>query len=153
MAYVGLAARIKNGKPHLRGVVLDDPDPGDVRTFDYTPPSGTEPADMIHSVCDGLAGQFANVKTGVTRVVIRQADDGGRGGMTKARVLRARAEGGVAYVAREECSDVRILSGPNVGRACGDNLADAEEQAKQIAAAVWKEAASAALAAKGLDRP
>lgn len=148
MAYVGIAIRINKGRPHLRGVLLDEPAPGDVRTFDYLPQAGAEASDMIHSVADGLAGQLAAVTGGITRVVVRQADDGQRGGMTAERVLRARAEGAAAYVARRECSDVRILNGPAVGRACGGNLSNAEDQAARIAPDVWRVAASAALAAK-----
>lgn len=150
MTYVGVAVRISKGKPHLRGVLLDHPAPGDVQTFDYLPPSGAEATDMIHSIADGLAARLAAVQPGIVRVVLRQADDGRRGGMTSSAVLRARAEGAAAYVARQECPDVRILNGPAVGRACGDDLADAEEQATRIAGSVWTVAGSAALAAKNL---
>lgn len=150
MAFVGIAVRISKGRPHLRGVFLDEPSTGEVRTFDFLPASGLEVADMIHSVADGLAGQFAASTSEVVRVVIRQADDGERGGMTGARLLRARTEGAAAYVARNECSDVRILNGPAVGRACGGDRSDAEDQASRIVASEWVVAGSAALAAKNL---
>lgn len=148
MSYVGVAVRIVRGRPHLRGVVLDEPSVGAVRTFDYLPPAGVQAPDMIRSVADGLAGQLAGVESAVLRLVIRQADDGRHGGMTAGRVLRARAEGAIAYVAKLECSDVQILDGPAIGRAFGGSLASAESSALQIVAKDWMVAASAALAAR-----
>lgn len=144
MVYVGIAVRVEQGKPRLRGVV---PDGTDVVTFDYLAPDTDDVAEKIIAISDGLDGRL-NALSGIARIVVRQGDDGARGGLTGPTVLRLRAEGAAIYVARQYCSDVRVMSGPQVGAACGGGLADAEEQAKQIAAATWKVAASAALAAR-----
>lgn len=121
---------------------------GDVRTFEYRALAGASSPDMIYSTADGLSGYLAAMNGRVDRVVVRQADDGQRSGMTTDRVLRSRTEGAVVYVARKDCADVRIMTGPTVGRACGGDLAHAEAQALLIVPTVWKVAGSAALAAK-----
>ncbi|QWC86420.1 hypothetical protein KLP28_06990 [Nocardioidaceae bacterium] len=146
MAYVGIAVRIEQGKPRLRGVVLDGTN---VATFDYLAPDTDDVAEKIIAISDGLDGRLSALSA-IERIVVRQGDDGARGGLTGPTVLRLRAEGAAIYIARQYCSDVRVFSGPQVGTACGNGLADAEEQAKKIAAAKWKVAASAALAARSV---
>lgn len=144
MVYVGLAVRVEKGKPRLRSVVLDGTD---VVTFDYLAPDTDDVAEKIAAISDGLDGRL-NALSGIERIVVRQGDDGARGGLTAPTVLRLRAEGAAIYLARQHCNDVRVMSGPQVGAACGGDLAGAEEQAKQIAPAAWKVSASAALAAQ-----
>ena len=144
MVHVGIAVRIESSKPRLRGVILDGES---ITTFDYLAADSSDVAEKIVTIADGLDGRLAALHD-IQRIVIRQGDDGKRGGLTATTLLRLRAEGAAIYVARQRCRDVRVMSGPDVGRACGGDLASAEEQAKEIAPATWKVAASAALAAR-----
>lgn len=147
MVFVGIAVRTENKRARLRGIVLDG---SDVKTFDYPATDTNDIAVKVATIADGLDGSLSAFDD-IQRIVVRQGDDGQRAGLTAAVVQRLRTEGAAIYVARQRCSDVRVLSGPQIGRACGGNLADAETAAVDIAAPTWKVAASAALAAQSLE--
>jgi len=151
MALVGITVRIRTGRPYLRAVVLDDPAPGSpARTFDYLAAAGDGQADQVHGLADALRTELTAVVGPIEAVVVREADDGARGGLTSGRKARARAEGAVLDVARGRTVKVDVMSGPQIGRACGGNLGSAETLAAEEVDAAWVEAASAALAARSL---
>jgi len=151
MAVVGITVRVKGGRPHLRGVVLDDPsDDSPPRTFSHLASSADGLAEQVHGVADALRTQLTALAGSLTALVVREADDGARGGLTSGRKARARAEGAVLDVGRARTQRVQVMSGPQVGRACGGNLQTAEALAAEQVDAEWIEAGSAALAARSL---
>lgn len=151
MAVVGITVRVKAGRPYLRGVILDEPAGGAAAvTFDHSASPGQTLAEQVHGLADALRTALTAVTSGVDVVVVREADDGQRGGLTSGRKARARAEGAVLDVARARTTKVEVMNGPQVGRACGGNLASAEALAAAEVTADWVEAGSAALAARSL---
>lgn len=148
MCVLGVTVRTTKGRPHLRGVVLDQ---GNVtRTFQHLPSTAENLAEQIHGLADALRTELTALPSALAAVVVREADDGARGGLTAGRKARARAEGAVLDVARQRTTKVAVMNGPQVGRACGDNLAAAEALAAERVESEWVEAASAALAADTL---
>ena len=150
MVYFGIAVRVAKGAPYLRGVILDADPTIPTKVFEYTSSSDADLAVQIQALADGLSSQLRLQAQGAKRVVLRQGDGGGRAGATAAAVVTFRAEGAALYVARKVCVDVRVLNGPNVGRACGGDKLEAERQAREIVDEAFVIAASAALAARGL---
>jgi hypothetical protein len=151
VAFVGITVRAKASRPYLRGVVLDDPTAGSTPlTFAHGSNAGQTLAEQVHGLADALRTALTAVTSGVDAVVVREADDGRRGGLTAGRKARARGEGVALDVARAITARVEVMNGPAIGRACGGNLASAEVAAAAIVSVDWVEAASAALAARSL---
>jgi hypothetical protein len=150
VTFFGIAVRIAAGAPYLRGVILDADKSLPAKTFEYTTSAAADLASQIKTLSDGLAAQLTLPKTTVDRLVLRQGDGGGRAGATTAAVITFRAEGAALYVSRATCADVRVLNGPNIGRACGGDKVEAERQAREIVSADFVIAGSAALAARNL---
>jgi hypothetical protein len=151
VAVVGITVRAKASRPYLRGVVLDEPTPGSpALTFEYTSNAGQSLADQVHGLANALRTSLKAVTSGVEAVIIREADDGPRGGLTAGRKARVRGEGAALDAARSITAKVELMNGPAIGRACGGNLASAEAAASALVEAVWVEAGSAAIAARSL---
>lgn len=149
MASIGIAVRAKNTRPLVRGVVLEED--GSTRTFEHFAAGTEDQPAQIHSIADAVRTELTGVTSGIDAVVMREADDGARGGLTKGRKARARGEGAVLDAVRALTPSVAVMNGPQVGRACGGNLAYAEAQAADLALGEdWIVAASAAIAARSL---
>lgn len=80
MAVVGVTVRVKDGRPRLKVVVLDDPDASaQPRLFEHYAGGGEDAAEQIHGLADAFHTQLVGVTSSVDAVVVREADDGARG--------------------------------------------------------------------------
>ncbi len=145
-----MTVRTKRGCPYLRGVVLEGQ--AVIRTFQYLASGTDSEADQVQAVANSFATAMVGLPAKPSAVVVREADDAVRGGLTAARKTRLRCEGAVLHEARRLTTAVTVMNGPQIGRACGGSLSDAEEQAKSIANVVDDvPSTSAALAARSIS--
>lgn len=149
MAFLGLAARVKKEVPFLRGVLLSDDGLSVIDSFEFTALPTEDLAEQIHGLASALQGRLSTMTSSLDRVIIRTGDES-QGFGKKPIQTRTRVEGALLLVARTACTDVRLLRGPDVGRACGTNRDGAEAEASGLVAADYVVAASAALAAAKL---
>lgn len=156
MTFLGIAVRVSNEIPYLRGVLLDENAPGDAAHFHFTPPASGTNADHLANICNGLSGRLQVLNSPLIRVVFRLGDER-QGHAANSIVFRTRAEGAAMAVARALCTEVRALHGKEIGAACGTDKAGADVLGKALVTtegwtpvANWVPAASAAIAARSL---
>lgn len=143
---VGVTVRIKNGGPHLRGVVLDDADHGMVvRMFEHVSTTGADPEVQLLDLAHALSAEM-RVQP-VRGAVLLEAGFAPRAGLTAPNKHRLRAEGVALHVLRESTNLIRLGDKRVLGKQLKLTGPELQDKGTAVAGASWGDAASAALVA------
>jgi hypothetical protein len=143
---IGMTVRTKSGRPHLRGVVVDDTG-AFVRSFEHQCSDGKD-HEMLHGLGQALASELAGQP--VRGVVIREVGYARGSGMTGAVKNRLRAEGVALGVARAVTERVAVTDSVGIGHLLGVTPEAADALGAAVVAGGFEQPAAAALAARRL---
>jgi hypothetical protein len=140
---LGVTVRIAGGRPHLRGVVLDDSG-ALVRTFEHKCSQDDE-HEMLHALGQAFGTELAAQDVGA--VLIRESGYSRGAGLTGPTKARLRGEGVALVVARRVTRVVVVADAKGIGQLMRVDAASADADGKALAGAIYAEAAAAALGA------
>lgn len=145
MGYVvGITVRVKDGRPVLRGVVLDVSS-ASVRTFSFESTKGADPENHLHDLADALTAQL-KVQP-ILAGVLLEAGFAPRAGLTLPNKMRLRAEGVALNVLRTSTPNVSFGDKRILGGVLSLSASELVEKGQTLAKDPWSEAAGAALVA------
>lgn len=146
---VGVTVRIKDGGPHLRGVVLDDTDQSTVvRKFEHVSTKGAQPEVQLLDLAHALSSEL-RVQS-VRAAALLEAGFASRAGLTVPNKHRLRAEGVALHVLRESTHLVRLGDKRILGTELGLSGPDLRAKGVDLTDEAWADAAGAALVACSL---
>lgn len=149
VAVIGVAVRTDNACPVIRVCLFEDG--GDTpQTWQLKASKDTSGVEQVCEIGRAFETFLVGLTTPLRACVVREADDGARGGLTDSRKKRARCEGAVVNAARRSCEFVLIKTGRQTASACGTSLAELDARASQLTTSVFSHAASACLAAQAI---
>lgn len=124
MRTIGLAVEMKDSRPILSVVALDEADDSPVLADWFELTSADEDlATQLHALHASVVTRLKGLMP-ADRAVVRRADAQPRGvGATEPVKLRLIAEGTVIAAVRERLTDVRLAAGVDLGRWYGSNKA------------------------------
>jgi hypothetical protein len=130
MRTIGLAVEMKDSRPTLSAVALDDGDPSPVLVDWFELTSADEDlATQLHALHLSVVTRTKELLP-ADRAIVRRADAQPRGvAATEPVKLRLIAEGTVIAAVRELLTDVRIAAGLDLGRWYGSNKATLDADA------------------------
>ena len=151
MAVVGVTVRIREGRARLKVVVLGDPtSESAARKFEHRCPSGQHPDEQVRSIAEALYAQLVATTADIGALIVLEADESPRGGLTPGRKLRARSEGALMQVGGAFAPQVRVLNKVEATGAAGRNLHPGMKAAAEEVSTEFMDACTAALAAATL---
>jgi Holliday junction resolvasome RuvABC endonuclease subunit len=143
---MGVVAGTEDGRPVVRGVVLDD-DGNEVGEIQHL----TNPQDDVGTQLDDLAKAVeAPIQTHRPEVMVLRLAPIHRWERRTTTATRARAEGVLVATGRDHGVRVLVMDGDEVGTAVGGDRGSADKAAKAWASKDFVEAGAAALAARSV---
>jgi hypothetical protein len=155
MKALGLLCKLE--KPHFRviGVAMELQPDGTLagtKIFSHLSSAQEDLPLQLKSLSLALASQLAVIRP--SAVVVRAVDFSPSGRSLAALQKRSYVDGVITAVSRDACENTVLLSGKEIGEACGLSKEDAEVEAARLVDRALKEAGAAALAALRLaQRP
>lgn len=147
MLVLGLAVGKRGTKRAVRSVVLDTLTDTVVGTIEHIVDPGHDDATQAREARDALLSALR--AHDVTAGVMLEADYTPQNRVVAGTKTRLRIEGACLSACREVISQITVVNGPALGRACGTSKDAAVTAGKSLVAeAIYGEAAAAALAAK-----
>lgn len=144
--YVGVTVRTTKGRPHLRGVIVSSVGTLE-RTFEHQCSAGKD-HEMLHALGQALATELAAQP--VSAVLIREGGFAKATGLTAATKNRFRGEGVALGVARTVTRTVAVADSKGIAHLLNVEADAADAQGAALVAALYKDAAAAALASREL---